>query len=496
LVALQLEKPLTLFPEALADLGRASVGKTVDTFPGSARWTWSPNDLGVCVRIAVVGAGITGLGAAWLLASRHEVVLFEAQDRWGGHSNTVDVQTPEGLVPVDTGFIVYNERNYPNLIALFDALSVTTASSTMSFAVSLRGGAYEYSGTGLSGLFAQKSNLANVAHWRMTADILRFHREAKALSEAVGSTVESLGQWLARNRYSQAFVENHILPMAAAIWSAPREAMLAFPVATFVRFFDNHGLLTAYNQPTWRTVAGGSKAYVSRLMGAFAGDRRRNDRVVAVEPGAAGVMIRTASGHAELFDRVAICSHADEALTLLSAARTAERRVLSNFKYADNEAVLHRDNRWMPRRRSVWSSWNYLSDNPSKPIVLTYWMNSLQPLATSTDLFVTLNPTRPILPDDVIARVTYAHPLYDAGAISAQAELGGIQGRDNVWFAGSYCGYGFHEDGLQAGLAIAEHMTRDNAPVRRPWTVANESGRLSWALPSKSHVSSQDLGEQ
>jgi uncharacterized protein len=435
------------------------------------------------VRIAVVGAGITGLGAAWLLASRHDVVLFEAQNRWGGHSNTVDVAMPEGVVPVDTGFIVYNERNYPNLIALFATLGVETAPSTMSFAVSLDGGGYEYCGTGIGGLFAQRSNLISLAHWRMTADILRFHRDAKALARASGTDTETLGAWLARNHYSRPFIDRHILPMAAAIWSAPADTMLAFPVATFVRFFDNHGLLSAFDQPTWRTVVGGSRAYVERLLADITCERRVNDAVVSVDQDVSGggVIVTTASGHAERFDRVAVCCHADQALALLAAPSSQERAVLSAFKYASNEAVLHTDATWMPKRRAVWSSWNYLSAAPDAPLVVTYWMNSLQPLATATDTFVTLNPTAEIAPDHVRARFAYAHPMYDGAALAAQSAIWGLQGARGVWFAGSYCGYGFHEDGLQAGLAIAEDMTRDASPVRRPWTVAGQSGRL--ALP-------------
>lgn len=434
------------------------------------------------MRIAVVGAGVTGLGAAWLLSSRHDVTLFEAQNRIGGHSNTVDVAAPEGNVPIDTGFIVYNERNYPNLIALFDHLGVITAPSTMSFAVSLDGGGYEYSGTGLAGMFAQRSNVISPAHWRMTADILRFHREAKALTLQTNATSESLGEWLTRNRYSQTFIDRHILPMAAAIWSAPKDAMLAFPVATFARFFDNHGLLTAYNQPIWRTVVGGSRSYVKAVMGAFAGQTRSNDPVARVVRGPTGVTVVNASGASETFDRVALCCHADEALALLDGPSVAERTVLGTFAYAPNEAVLHTDEAWMPHRRTVWSSWNYLSRDPKSPLIVTYWMNSLQPLATKTQYFVTLNPSQPIAPDKTIARFWYTHPLFDGAALAAQADIWGLQGQSGVWFAGSYCGYGFHEDGLQSGLAIAEDMTRDNHPVRRPWSVGEESGRL--ALPT------------
>ena len=348
------------------------------------------------LRIAIVGAGITGLSAAWLLGKRHDVTLFEANDRIGGHSNTVDVAAPEGAIPVDTGFIVYNELSYPNLIALFAHLGVETTASNMSFAVSLDGGGYEYSGTGLSGMFAQRSNVLSPAHWRMTADSLRFHREAGALAAAAGDPRLALGDWLASRQYSRPFVERHILPMAAAIWSAPADAMLAFPAASFARFFANHGLLQAANQPTWRTVVGGSRSYVGAILKDFRGEVRAGDPVAGVARQPGGVTLTTRSGGARTFDKVALCCHAGEALALLSDATASERRVLGAFGYSKNEAVLHTDEAWMPRRRAVWSSWNYLARDSASPLVVTYWMNSLQPLATKTNYFVTLNPSRPV----------------------------------------------------------------------------------------------------
>lgn len=435
------------------------------------------------LRIAVVGAGITGLGAAWLLGTRHEVTLFEAQSRIGGHSNTVDVAAPEGVVPVDTGFIVYNPPSYPNLVAFFDHLGVETVASNMSFAVSLDGGAYEYSGTGLSGLFAQRSNLLSPAHWRMTAGILRFHREAGELAAAASDPGLTLGEWLTQRGYGAPFIDRHILPMAAAIWSAPAGEMLAFPAASFARFFQNHGLLTATNQPVWRTVSGGSRAYVGRVLDRFAGTVRRGEPVVGLTRGAGGVDVTTASGAVERFDRVAVCCHADEALGLLADASSAERRVLGAFRYSHNTAVLHTDAAWMPRRRAAWSSWNYLSREPNGPLTVTYWMNQLQPLATATNYFVTLNPSHPIAGSAVAGAFDYTHPRYDRAALAAQAAIWDLQGARSTWFAGSYCGYGFHEDAIQAGLAIAEDMTAGDGPVRRPWTVANDRGRL--AIPAR-----------
>jgi uncharacterized protein len=442
------------------------------------------------LRIAVVGAGITGLSAAWLLSQRHQVVLFESASRIGGHANTVDVDEAGQAVAIDTGFIVYNPPSYPNLTALFQHLAVKTAESRMTFGVSLNAGSIEYSGTGLNGLFAQRSNVLSFSHWQMTIDILRFHREAAAFADHDGADYAlTLGQWLTQHRYSNAFVSRHILPMAAAIWSAPADAMLAYPAQSFMRFFANHGLLSASNQPIWRTVVGGSRSYVTAILGAFAGEVRRAAPVVSVTPSAEGVMVTTQGGAPEHFDRVAMCCHADEALALLPQPTAQERRVLGAFNYSQNEAVLHTDRRWMPKRRAVWSSWNYLSAAADTPVTVTYWMNSLQPLATNQNYFVTLNPSGRVRDESHLKTMTYAHPLFNQAALEAQAAIWDLQGNRGIWFAGSYCGAGFHEDGLQAGLAIAEDMTRDTSPVQRPWIVAGQSSRLAmpagWAIRAK-----------
>lgn len=433
------------------------------------------------MRFAVVGAGITGLSAAWLLSSRHDVTLIEAEPRLGGHSNTVDVDTPDGVVPIDTGFIVYNPPAYPNLVALFDHLGVETAATNMSFAVSLDGGGFEYSGTGLSGYFGQRANLLSLAHWRMARDILRFHREAAGLSSEPADPGLTLGKWLAGRGYSSVFIERHIQPMAAAIWSAPADEILAFPAVAFARFFANHQLLQASGHPLWRTVVGGSRSYVARIRGAFGGRLWSGDPVVRLSPDNAGVLVATASGRSERFDRVAVCCHADSALGLLRDATAEERAVLSAFRYSRNQAVLHTDWAFMPHRRRVWSSWNYVARDPMSPLTVTYWMNALQPLATGTQYFVTLNPNRPLAPSSRVAAFEYEHPVFDTAALRAQAQVWAVQGRRHVWFAGAHLGSGFHEDGLQAGLAIAEHMTRDTAPVVRPWRVEGQSSRL--ALP-------------
>jgi uncharacterized protein len=426
--------------------------------------------------VAVIGSGISGLGAAWLLSQHHHVTLFEAASRPGGHSNTVDTPGKQGHVPVDTGFIVYNMASYPNLIALFEHLSVPTAPTEMSFAVSADGGAYEYGGASLATLFGQPTNLLRTEHWRMLADTLRFFREAPGLQASTAGENLTLGAYLKQNRYSDAFVSRHILPMAAAIWSTPSARVLDFPLASFVRFFANHGLLQVRNRPQWRTVIGGSRAYVERVLASSRIETRLGEAVRAVERYDTSATVRTTRVE-ERFDAVVIATHANDALALLGDADSDERRLLGAFSYARNRAVLHGDASLMPRRRRLWSSWNYLGSGHGNDaqLCVSYWMNKLQPLgADALPLFVTLNPPREPAPGTTIAAFDYAHPMFDGRAMAAQRQLWQLQGRRRTWFCGSYFGYGFHEDGLQAGLAVAE----DIGGVRRPWTLADPSGRI------------------
>jgi uncharacterized protein len=427
------------------------------------------------LSIAVVGSGISGLSAAWLLSQRHQVTLFERDRRVGGHSNTVNVHDACGSVPVDTGFIVYNTASYPNLIALFDHLEVPTAPTHMGFSVSLDGGRYEYSGNGIAGLFGQPTNILRVAHWRMIAEMLRFFREARVPHAVAPHAGQTLGAYLAANGYSEAFVTRHILPMAAAIWSTPSAKVMEFPAAAFVRFFENHGLLQVSDRPEWRTVIGGSRRYVRRILDATVGRVALGAPVLAIARRGIGVTV-THTGGAEEFDAGVVATHADEALALLGDADEIERELLSAFRYTPNRAVLHGDPDLMPKRRRLWSSWNYLGSGSGSDASLsvTYWMNRLQPLGDTRDLFVTLNPTRAIDKGSEIASFDYSHPVFDSQAMAAQQDLWSLQGRRNTWFCGSYFGYGFHEDGLQAGLAAAE----DIGGVRRPWRVAGESARI------------------
>lgn len=424
---------------------------------------------GSALRIAVVGAGISGLSAAWLLSQRHDVTLFEGEARLGGHSSTVEAAG----VPVDTGFIVYNEATYPNLTALFAALKVTTRATDMSFAVSLDGGRLEYAGTDLRGLFIQRRNLISPRFGSMLADLLRFYRNAPRDLPAMGP--QSLDAYLDANGYGRAFRQDHLYPMAAAIWSTPAADVGRYPAAAFVRFCANHGLLQITDRPIWRTVAGGSRNYVARLGKEFRGRLFAGRPVSAVRRMAGGVAVIDASGAEQRFDRVLIATHADQALAMLDQPSAAHARLLGAFRYSRNEAVLHADARLMPKRRGAWAAWNYLADRRAAagPCV-TYWMNRLQHIPEHQPLFVTLNPPEEPDPATVAYRTTYEHPLFDAGAMAAQQRLWTLQGEGGVWFAGAYFGAGFHEDGLQAGLAAAEMM----GGVRRPWQVADESGRI------------------
>lgn len=426
-------------------------------------------------RIAVVGAGISGLGAAWALSRKHAVTLFDANDYIGGHANTVEVEVEGANVAVDTGFIVYNELNYPNLVALFEHLGVPVADSDMSFGVSLDDGALEYSGTGLRGLFAQRRNLARPRFWRMLADVRRFYAEAPGYLAGDADAL-TLGDLLKRHAYSDAFVEDHLVPMAAAIWSASRDDIRAYPADAFIRFFINHGLLRFSGRPQWRTVVGGSREYVRRLLADADLRVARGIGVTRVRRLPTHVVIERDDGLAETFDEVVIATHADEALALLDAPSHDERTVLGGFAYTPNRAWLHRDASLMPRRRDAWSSWNYIrsgSGRDDAPLAVTYWMNRLQPLATPHDLFVTLNPPREPAPGLVHGVFDYTHPLFTRGSAEQRLRSHRVQGVNRTWFCGAWLGSGFHEDGLQSGLWVAERL---GAP--RPWSNAGPFDRL------------------
>lgn len=418
--------------------------------------------------IAVIGAGIAGLGAAWCLARQHDVTLYEANHYLGGHSNTVDVTAGGATFPVDTGFIVYNEKNYPNLTRLFAELAVPTQPSDMSFSVSIDGGRLEYAGAAkLRGLFAQRRNLANPGFWRMIRDILRFNGELGGAAHDPALEAVTLGEMLQARGYSRAFTERHLLPMAAAIWSGSMKSMLDFPAASFIRFFHNHGLLQVSGRPQWRTVTGGSRQYVRRIAKSFDGKVRLNAPVAAIVRGTDGVSVTTRADETHRYDHVVIAAHGDQALRMLADPTPLERDVLSGFSYQPNRAVLHRDVRLMPRRKAAWASWNYLAqtgDDANAPAAVTYWMNRLQSLHGRPDVFVSLNPTVEPREDLVEREFWYDHPQFDRSALEAQRRLPAVQGIKRTWFCGSYHGHGFHEDAFSAGLSVAAAL---GAPA--PW---------------------------
>jgi predicted NAD/FAD-binding protein len=424
------------------------------------------------LKIAIVGTGISGLSAAWLLSQRHDVTVYEQADRIGGHSNTVLAEVGGRCISVDTGFIVFNRKTYPNLTALFDLLQVPTERSNMSFSVSVSDGDLEYSGTGLSGLFGQPLNLLRRRFWSMLFDVLRFYRQAP---NDIGVDI-SLAEYLDRGRYRAAFRDDHLLPMASAIWSAAPTEMLAHPASAFIRFYNNHGLLQLRNRPTWETVVGGSRTYVERLCAPFSDRIRLNAGVRQVRRAPGRVVVTDAHGHSEAFDHVVMASHANETLAALADPSLREQRLLGSFRYSRNLAVLHTDESFMPKRRTVWSSWNYIGSRPATldGVCVTYWMNCLQNLDTKTPVFVTLNPPRPPRAGTLLRSEVYDHPIFDPKAMDAQRRLWLLQGDRNTWFCGAYFGAGFHEDGLQAGLAVAEQL----GGLRRPWQVPNESGRI------------------
>lgn len=418
--------------------------------------------------VAVIGAGISGLSAAWLLRPHHAVTLYEAEPRLGGHADTQLVSLGGREVAVDTGFIVYNTLNYPNLTALFSHLGVETEASDMSFGVSIGGGRLEYGGGSIPQLFVQKRNIARPRFLAMLRDVLRFYREAPRLLET--DDHPSLGAYLDREGYRAGFIEDHILPMGAAIWSASVSAMREFPARSFIRFFVNHGLLRLSDRPAWRTVTGGSRRYVGKIEAALGAGVRKGVPVAAIARDETGVTVTLADGSSARHGAVILATHGDEALRLLADPSAEERRVLGAVRTQANRMVLHTDASLMPRRRGVWSSWNYLARDRAdhgREVLLTYWMNRLQNLSTPEPLLVTLNPLAEPDPRRVLLEKTYRHPCYDAAMIRAQAELPALQGVRNTWFCGAWTGYGFHEDGIASAVAAVRGLG-----VLPPWAEA------------------------
>ncbi|MFT4619164.1 MAG: putative NAD/FAD-binding protein [Sulfitobacter sp.] len=416
-------------------------------------------------RIAVIGAGISGMGAAHMLSRHNNVVLFEAENRLGGHARTV-LAGKNGDQPVDTGFIVFNNVNYPNLLKLFDELQVPIAKSDMSFAASINGGALEYGLHSVGALFAQKKNLANPRFLRMIRDVLHFNKRGFEVADDPEMTI---GQFLEKLGTGDWFRDYYILPLSGAIWSTPVEKILDFPAQAMIQFFKNHALMGITGQHQWYTVDGGSIEYVNRLAAAM--DRegvelRIGAPIDGVKRVEGGALVKTRGAEWEMFDEVVFATHSDQALALMSDASPAERAALAAIKYQPNTAVLHADEALMPKRRVCWASWNYVEPQGPKPekIDLTYWMNRLQPIPETDPMFVTLNSNTPIREELIYDQATFAHPVYDVAAQHGREAIRSMQGMRNTWFCGAWMKNGFHEDGLASAVDVVRIMAARNAP--------------------------------
>lgn len=422
------------------------------------------------MRVAIVGSGISGLAVAHQLRGRADLTLFEAGSYFGGHTHTVDVTLPGPAGPVthgvDTGFLVFNERTYPELIALFARLGVATAKSDMSFSVqvpqALAGSRLEWSGSTLNTVFAQRRNLVRPRFLRMLRDVLRFNALATRIAVAGqdAQLLQPLGDFLAANGFSAEFRDWYFLPMIGCIWSCPTDQMLRFPVSTMIRFCHNHGLIQVSDRPQWWTVAGGARHYVDKIVAGI-GDKRLDTPVLAIRRDASGIQVRTAGGW-ESFDKLVLATHSDQALALLGdGASPEECEVLGAIRYQPNRAVLHTDASVLPHNKLAWAAWNYeraadAGDEPS--VCLHYLLNRLQPLPWQQPVLVSLNPARQIDRTRVMGEFEYAHPVFDLAAVSAQARVPQLQGRRDTWFCGAWTGYGFHEDGLKSGQAVARQL--------------------------------------
>ncbi len=430
------------------------------------------------MKIAIVGSGISGLAVAHKLSRRAELTLFEADSYFGGHTHTVNITlpTPQGPLThgVDTGFLVFNERTYPNLIALFADLQVETAKSDMSFSVQVPGqggrAPLEWSGTSLNTVFAQRANLINPRFWGMLRDLLRFNRLATelALQGADEELMQPLADFLRQEQFTAEFRDWYLLPMLGCIWSCPTDQMLKFPVATMIRFCHNHGLIQVSNRPQWWTVTGGARHYVDKIVAKVA-DRRLNAPVQLIERDANGVNI-TSNGQTQRFDKVVLAGHSDQSLAMLAQPTEAERATLGAIRYQPNRAVLHTDVSVLPKRRLAWAAWNFEraaapsathhADRSDARVCLHYLLNQLQPLPFTQAVVVSLNPLNDIDPQTIHGEFEYAHPVFDLAAIRAQDQVPELQGQQHTYFAGAWMGYGFHEDGLKAGLDVAQRLSQ------------------------------------
>ena len=409
------------------------------------------------MKIAIVGSGIAGLGAAWLLSRHHEVVLFESQDRLGGHTHTHRVSQQGREYSVDTGFIVFNPENYPLLTRMFDELGVVSQPTTMGFSVHNGASGLEYNATNLNAMFCQRRNLLSPRFLRMVREILRFYRESPALLDEAGDG-PTLGNYLSSEGYSELFVNDHLVPMACALWSSPSRRILDFPAKCLVRFMANHRMLQVQGRPGWRVVGGGSSTYISALQSSWQAAVRLGTAVRAIRREADAVVLSTSAGD-EHFDQVVLACHADDSLAMLSDPSADEASILGAMRFQDNDTVLHTDARMLPRRRAAWAAWNaYVPAEPEAHCTVSYCMNLLQSIDSPDPFIVTLNRSHDIDPAKILARMNYRHPVYDHASVAAQGRRGDINGVRRTWFAGAYWGFGFHEDGLRSGVDVAREL--------------------------------------
>ena len=413
------------------------------------------------MKVAVIGSGISGLSASHFLSKKYTVDLFEKTNYFGGHSFTVDIKESSSsqLISLDLGFIVFNEKTYPNLIKFFNDLKISYEKSDMSFAVSVKNSSIEYSGSGLNGVFANKLNIFNFNFLKMVKEIIIFYKKAEDLN-ANDYKNQMLGEFLKSKNFSNYFINFHIIPMVAAIWSMPQNLAEKMPMSLFLNFFKNHGLFKIKNRPQWYTVTGRSKVYVNKVLQTISGEYFKNYEIKEVQRNKNSVRLFYGSSNEYFdYDKVIFATHADETLKLIKNPTEKEKNILSNFKYKDNIAYLHSDDRLMPSRKNVWSSWNSILDSKNtKKSCVTYWLNKLQNLKTKNNYFLTLNPIIPIDNEKIIKEVKFSHPFYDLQAIKSQKNLIDLQGINNTWFCGSYFGYGFHEDGLKSALDIVDKI--------------------------------------